>query len=68
MPAQYGWQREGLYVYRVTIETTEGRYRARYAGPVIYLCRAANPQSFESAVRLYGSARDPKAKREVGTG
>ena len=55
VPAQYGWQREGLYVYRVTIETTEGRYRARYAGPVIYLCRAANPHGF--TLRCYNRAQ-----------
>jgi len=55
VPAQYGWQREGLYVYRVTVETTEGRYRARYAGPVIYLCRAANPHGF--TLRCYNRAQ-----------
>ena len=55
VPAQYGWQREGLYVYRITIETTEDRYRARYAGPVIYLCRAANPHGF--TLRCYNRAQ-----------
>ena len=55
VPAQYGWQREGLYVYRVNVETAEGRYRARYSGPVIYLCRAANPHGF--TLRCYNRAQ-----------
>ena len=55
VPAQYGWQREGLYVYRVNVETTEDRYHARYSGPVIYLCRAANPHGF--TLRCYNRAQ-----------
>jgi len=50
VPAQYGWERDAMYAYRVKIQTTESGTKARYissiTGHVVYHCRAANPHGF----------------------
>jgi hypothetical protein len=64
VPAQYGWRRDAMYVYRVNIETREADYISSLRGEVVYLCRAANPHGF--TLRCYNLAtlqRHSKAGR-----
>jgi HEAT repeat protein len=64
VPAQYGWRRDAMYVYRVNIETNEGEYTSSLRGDVVYLCRATNPHGF--TLRCYNLAtlqRHSKAGR-----
>lgn len=64
VPAQYGWRRDAMYVYRVNIETREADYISSLRGDVVYLCRAANPHGF--TLRCYNLAtlqRHSKADR-----
>ena len=54
VPAQYSWQRDVMYVYRVNIESAEEGYRPSLRGDVVYLCRASNPHGF--TLRCYNLA------------
>ena len=54
VPAQYGWQRNAMYVYRVNIESAEEGYQPSLRGDVVYLCRASNPHGF--TLRCYNFA------------
>jgi len=54
VPAQYGWQSNAMYVYRVNIESAEEGYQPSLRGDVVYLCRASNPHGF--TLRCYNFA------------
>jgi hypothetical protein len=54
VPAQYSWQRDTMYVYRVNIESAEEGCRPSLRGDVVYLCRASNPHGF--TLRCYNFA------------
>ena len=54
VPAQHGWQRDAMVVYQVNVESAEPEYFPSLRGPVVYLCRAANPHGF--TLRCYNQA------------
>ena len=54
VPSQHGWKRDAMVVYQVNVESAEPEYFPSLRGPVVYLCRAANPHGY--TLRCYNQA------------